>query len=226
MLTSLTTVGEEDKNSSFTNPHYITFEGPLFLTHSQSDLPRLTNVYLTKKAFCHKKKVTTNSLLSVLSSHLDITPALQKYLDSLVCLTQPSIHDGTPNKVDSHPSTPQPKWTQCFSHPCHNPHQIILSHPYSPSHPFFYLSVIHSMPSLDLLLLFYSILFLSLPIIQFHYSLSSPLLHFPLSPIPQSLSSIPPHPSVTTSFTPISSQSNHHHTITLQTPSLKSPSQL
>ena len=89
MLTSLTTVGEEDKNSSFTNVFFITFEGPLFPIHSQSDLPRLTNVYLTKKAFGFKKKVTTNSLLSVLSSQVDITPALQKYLDSLVCLTQP-----------------------------------------------------------------------------------------------------------------------------------------
>ena len=85
MLTSLTTIGEEDEYSSFNNPHFITFEGPLFLIRSQSDLPRLTNVYLTKKAFCHKKKVTANSLLSFLSSLLDITPALQKYLDSPVC---------------------------------------------------------------------------------------------------------------------------------------------
>ena len=84
MLTSLTTVGKNDEISSFINTHYITFEGPLFLTHSQSDLPQLTNVCLTKKAFCCKE-VTTNSLLSFLSSHLDITPALQKYLDSPVC---------------------------------------------------------------------------------------------------------------------------------------------
>ena len=84
MLTTLTTVGEEDQNSSFTNPQYITFEGSLFHTHWQSDLPRLTNVYLTKKAFGWKKKVTTNSLSSFLTSQLDITPALQKYLDSCV----------------------------------------------------------------------------------------------------------------------------------------------
>ena len=84
MLTTLTTVGEEDKYSSFTNPQFITFEGSLIPTHSQSDLPRLTNVYLTKKAFGFKKKVTTNSLLSYPSSQLDITPALQKYLDSCV----------------------------------------------------------------------------------------------------------------------------------------------
>ena len=84
MLTSLTTVGEEDKYSSFANTHYITLEGLLFTTHSQSDLPRLTNVYLTKTAFECKKKVTTNSLSSSPSLQLDITPALQKYLDSCV----------------------------------------------------------------------------------------------------------------------------------------------
>ena len=32
MLTSLTTVGEEDQDSSFTNPQYITLEGPLIPT--------------------------------------------------------------------------------------------------------------------------------------------------------------------------------------------------
>ena len=85
MLTSLTTVGKEDEISSFRNVDFITFEGPLFPIHSQSDLPRLTNVYLTKKAFGFKKKVTTNSLLSSPLSQVDITPALQKYLNSLVC---------------------------------------------------------------------------------------------------------------------------------------------
>ena len=84
MLTTLTTVGEEDKYSSFTNPQFITFEGSLIPTHSQSDLPRLTNVYLTKKAFGFKKKVTTNSLSSSPSSQLDISPALQEYLNSCV----------------------------------------------------------------------------------------------------------------------------------------------
>ena len=67
---------------------------------------------------------------------------------------------------------------------------------------------------------------LSLPIIQFHYSQSPPLLHFSLSPIPQFLYPIPFYPSIITSFTPISSQCNHHHITTLQTPFLKSPSQL
>ena len=84
MLTTLTTKGEEDQDSSFRNPQYITLEGPLIPIHSQSDLPRLTNVYLTKTAFCHKKKVTTNSLSSSPSLQLDITPVLQKYLDSCV----------------------------------------------------------------------------------------------------------------------------------------------
>ena len=41
-------------------------------------------MYLTKKAFGFKKKVTTNSLSSSPSLQLDITPALQKYLDSCV----------------------------------------------------------------------------------------------------------------------------------------------
>lgn len=84
MLTSLTTQGEEGRDSSFSNVDFITFEGPLIPTHSQSDLPRLTNVYLTKTAFEWNEKVTTNSLASSPSSQVDITPALQKYLNSCV----------------------------------------------------------------------------------------------------------------------------------------------
>lgn len=41
-------------------------------------------MYLTKTAFCCKQKVTTNSLSSSPSSQLDISPVLQKYLNSCV----------------------------------------------------------------------------------------------------------------------------------------------
>lgn len=58
---------------------------------------------------------------------------------------------------------------------------------------------------------------LSSPVIQFRYSQSSPLLHFSLSPIPQSLSPIPPHPSISTSinllyphFLPMQSSSHNN----------------
>ena len=141
-------------------------------------------------------------------------------------LNTTQIHDGTPNRIDSHPSTPlemnssvyfSPLPKSSSTHSIQTPFSIP---PISPpvSYPF------HVLPRSPPPFLLHSIL--SSPVIQFHYSLSSPLLHFSLSLIPQSLSLIPPHPSISTSHTPISSQSNHHHTITLQTPSLKSPSQL
>ena len=83
--------------------------------------------------------------------------------------------------------------------------------PVSPpvSYPF------HVLPRFPPHFLLHSIL--SLPVIQFHHSQSSSLLHSSLSPIPQSLYPIPPYPSITTSnylfyphFLPIQSSSHNN----------------
>ena len=60
----------------------------LITLSSQSDIPSLTTVALDKSnAFKHKKTVHTKSISSSSPSFLDITPALQQYLSSLLSFT-------------------------------------------------------------------------------------------------------------------------------------------
>ncbi len=65
---------------------------------SHPDMPSLTTVTLNKEyAFYKKKTVHTNSSSSSSSSFLDITPALQEYLQFIVSFTH-----------HSHPNTKSP----------------------------------------------------------------------------------------------------------------------
>ena len=65
----------------------------LFALPSQVDMPSLTTVTLCKKwAFYKKKSVQTKSSFSSSPSVLDITPALQEYLQFIVSFTFSSQH--------------------------------------------------------------------------------------------------------------------------------------
>ena len=65
---------------------------------SQADMPSLTTVTLNKEyAFQHKKTIHTKSPTSSSPSFLDITPALQYYLQFIVSFTR-----------HSHPNTKSP----------------------------------------------------------------------------------------------------------------------
>ena len=82
-LTSLT--AEEQMSCSFYGPRSITLEGCYIILSSQTDMPSLTAVTLEKEyAFIEKKTVLTKSLISSSPSLLDITPALQEYLQFIV----------------------------------------------------------------------------------------------------------------------------------------------
>lgn len=64
-------------------------------------------MYLTKTALECKKKVTTNSLSSFLTSQLDITPALQQYLDSCVSYKHIIVKEAIlPNSLPLHHKVP------------------------------------------------------------------------------------------------------------------------
>ena len=70
----------------------------LFVLSSQTDMPSLTTVTLYKEwAFYKKKSVQTKSSFSSSPSVLDITPALQYYLQFIVSFTR-----------HSHPNTKSP----------------------------------------------------------------------------------------------------------------------
>ena len=82
-LTSLTT--EEHMSFSFYGPRSITLEGCYITLSSQADIPSLTNVFLDMyNAFREKETVHTRSTSSFSPSFLDITPALQEYLQFIV----------------------------------------------------------------------------------------------------------------------------------------------
>ena len=82
-LTSLT--AEEQMSFSLYGPRSITLEGCYIILSSQADMPSLTAVTLNKEyAFKEKKTVHTKSFISSSPSLLDITPALQEYLQFIV----------------------------------------------------------------------------------------------------------------------------------------------
>ena len=78
--------------------HSTTFVMPLWRVFpitlsSQTDMPSLTTVRLVKEyAFKFKKTIHTRSSSSSSPSFLDITYALQKYLQFIVSFTFPSQH--------------------------------------------------------------------------------------------------------------------------------------
>ena len=81
----LTTV---EDSFTFCYPRSITLEGCYITLSSQTDMPSLTAVTLEKEyAFIEKKTVLTKSLISSSPSLLDITPALQEYLQFIVSFT-------------------------------------------------------------------------------------------------------------------------------------------
>ena len=73
---------------------------------SQTDMPSLTTVTLNKKsAFKYKKTVHTKSPSSSSPSFLDITPALQQYLQFIVSFTHHS-HPNTKSPFSFHTAIP------------------------------------------------------------------------------------------------------------------------
>ena len=69
---------------------------------SQTDMPSLTTVTLDKKvAFARKKTISTKSSSSFPPSFLDITPALQEYLQFIVSFTRLS-HPNTKSPFSLH----------------------------------------------------------------------------------------------------------------------------
>ena len=87
-LTSLTT---EEDSRSFEFPRSVILEGTSFHSSSSTDIPSLTTVTLEYYyVFANKKTVHTNSSSSSSPSFLDITPALQQYLQFIVSFTHHS----------------------------------------------------------------------------------------------------------------------------------------
>ena len=87
-LSSLTNQFQFD-NSTFKYPHSITLEGIPYHLPSLTDMPSLTTVTLNKgSAFSEKKTIhTRSSFFSFSPSFLDITAALQEYLQFIVSFT-------------------------------------------------------------------------------------------------------------------------------------------
>ena len=98
-LPKLTTLTTEGWNScTFEYPCSITLEGISYHSISPTDMPSLTTVTLDKKyVFNNKKNVQTKSSSPSPPSFLDITPALQYYLQFIVSFTR-----------HSHPNTKSP----------------------------------------------------------------------------------------------------------------------
>ena len=86
------------RSQSFRHPRSITLEGIFIKLLSQTDIPSLITATLSKAyAFSEKKTIHTNSISSSSLSFLDITPALQQYLQFIVSFT-----------ILSHPNTKSP----------------------------------------------------------------------------------------------------------------------
>ena len=87
-LTSLTT---DEGSRSFENPRFITLESTSFHSSSQTDIPSLTTITLDDDyVFAIKETVHTNSSSSSSPSFIDITPALQHYLQFIIYFTHNS----------------------------------------------------------------------------------------------------------------------------------------
>ena len=80
-LAVLTTEGDTDDNSSFTNPNIIDIESSTYWATWWIDLPKLTTVILTKSAFKNQKEVTTKSRSVGFRSFIDIG-VLARYFKS------------------------------------------------------------------------------------------------------------------------------------------------
>lgn len=80
-LAVLTTEGDKDDSSSFTNPSIIDIESSACQTLWRVDLPQLTTVLLTNTAFLNQKKVTAKSRSLGFRSFID-AGALARYFKS------------------------------------------------------------------------------------------------------------------------------------------------
>ena len=97
-LTSLTT---DEGSRSFEFPRIITLESISFHSSSSTDIPSLTTVTLDDDyVFAIKETVHTNSSSSSSPSFIDITPALQHYLQFIVYFTHNSSI--TPKRTQTH----------------------------------------------------------------------------------------------------------------------------
>ena len=111
-LTTLTT--EENYSTTFSCPHIITLEGHLIILYSQTDMPSLTTVTLIKEhTFREKKTVHTKSPFPPSPSFLDITPALQQYLQFIVSFIR-HFHPNTKSPFSLH-TTITPFLSDCHS---------------------------------------------------------------------------------------------------------------
>ena len=98
---------------------------------SQIDMPSLSTVTLHKDAFSYKKTVHTKSPSSSSLSFLDITPALQQYLQFIVSFTHLS-NPNTKSPFSLHTTIPPffPHYHSFYFHMCIT--CLVIKHSFSP----------------------------------------------------------------------------------------------